>query len=131
MKDTENFALKLKPGKPPGAIQWQDINGRPVVKSGVGWKLLKKGDEEYVKRLEEQKKNQEDSEKNKPIAQKMLNLLDSVLGKLSNSGLAGVEGNYQTRSQFIGGADRNPTTDNSEKSEISIPEGWSIKSSNN
>jgi hypothetical protein len=39
--NTENFAVKLKPGKPPGATQWQDIQGRPVVRSGRGWKLAR------------------------------------------------------------------------------------------
>jgi hypothetical protein len=37
----ESFAVKLKPGKPPGATQWQDIQGRPVVRSGRGWKLAR------------------------------------------------------------------------------------------
>jgi hypothetical protein len=39
--NTENFAVKLKPGKPPGATQWQDTQGRPVVRSGRGWKLAR------------------------------------------------------------------------------------------
>jgi hypothetical protein len=36
---TKSFGVKLKPGKPPGATQWQDVQGRPVVKAGSTWKL--------------------------------------------------------------------------------------------
>ena len=39
--NTGNFAVKLKPGKPPGVTQWQDIQGRPIVRSGRGWKLAR------------------------------------------------------------------------------------------
>lgn len=129
-KDNEDFAVKLKPGKPPGAVQWQDINGRPVIKSGVGWKLQKEGDDKYLKVLQkqqEQQKQQTDAEKNKPISGKIVGLLDKVLQKLSSTGLEGVSGNYQTRSQFIGGTDRNPTTNHSENAGVSVPDGWNIK----
>ncbi len=54
-KNSEDFAVKLKPGKPPGAIQWQDIMGRPVIMSGVGWKLQKAGDDKYLGDLQKQK----------------------------------------------------------------------------
>ena len=37
--NTKDFAVKLKPGKPLGATQWQDVQGRPVVKAGNTWKL--------------------------------------------------------------------------------------------
>lgn len=46
-----------------------------------------------------------------------MGLLDKVLQKLSSAGLEGVSGNYQTRSQFTGGMDRNPTTNHSESEE--------------
>jgi len=35
----KNFSVKLKPGKPDGATEWQDVSGRPVVKSGRTWAL--------------------------------------------------------------------------------------------
>jgi hypothetical protein len=38
---SQEFSIKLKPGKPPGAMQWQDIQGRPVVRSGRAWKLVR------------------------------------------------------------------------------------------
>ncbi len=57
-----------------------------------------------------------------------MGLLDKVLQKLSSAGLEGVSGNYQTRSQFTGGMDRNPTTNHSESTEVSVPDGWNIKS---
>ena len=126
-KNSQDFSLKLKPGKPEGAIQWQDVNGRPVIKSGVGWKLEKKGDDKYLGVLQKQQKQQADAEKNKSISGKILGLLDKVLQKLSSAGLEGVSGNYQTRSQFTGGMDRNPTTKNSESTEVSVPDGWNIK----
>jgi hypothetical protein len=37
---SKDFGVTLKPGKPPGVMQWQDVQGRPVVKSGRGWKLV-------------------------------------------------------------------------------------------
>jgi hypothetical protein len=41
LTQTKSFGVKLKPGKPSGATQWQDIQGRPVIRSGRGWKLIK------------------------------------------------------------------------------------------
>lgn len=38
---TRDFAVTLKPGKPDGATQWQDVQGRPVVKVGSVWSLQK------------------------------------------------------------------------------------------
>lgn len=40
-KETKDFAVELKPGKPPEATSWFDVKGRPVVKSGSTWKLQK------------------------------------------------------------------------------------------
>ena len=123
-KNNQDFSLKLKPGKPKDAIQWEDINGRPVIKSGVGWKLQREGDDKYLEVLKKQQKQQVDAQKNKPISEKMVGLLDKVLQKLSSTGLGGVSDNYQTRSQFIGGMDRNPATKHSESTKISVPDGW-------
>lgn len=38
---SKDFGVTLKPGKPPGVMQWQDIQGRPVVKVGRAWSLQK------------------------------------------------------------------------------------------
>lgn len=38
-KETKDFAVELKPGKPPEATSWFDVKGRTVVKSGNTWKL--------------------------------------------------------------------------------------------
>lgn len=45
-KNVKNFGVKLKPGKPPGATEWQDVQGRPVVRSGRGWRLVKQKPEQ-------------------------------------------------------------------------------------
>ncbi len=41
--ETADFAVKLAPGKPPGARQWKDVNNRPVEldPSSNTWKLSK------------------------------------------------------------------------------------------
>lgn len=47
-----------------------------------------------------------DSQKRKKLRSKLSRAIDRILKKLSNLGLAGISGNYQTRSQFIMGSDR-------------------------
>jgi hypothetical protein len=50
---TKDFAVKLKPDKPPGATQWQDVQGRPVVKTGNNWKLQKQQQTSSKKQVSE------------------------------------------------------------------------------
>jgi len=69
---SQNFGVKLKPGKPPGVTQWQDVDGRPVIKSGRVWALQKTKGESQVKNQKpkvEQIKDQKPQKPQKPKAQ--------------------------------------------------------------
>ena len=42
---SQNFGVKLKPGKPEDATAWFDVQGRPVIRMGKAWRLNLKGQE--------------------------------------------------------------------------------------
>lgn len=70
---SQNFGVKLKPGKPPGVTQWQDVDGRPVIKSGRVWALQKTKGESQVKNQKPKVEQIKDQKPQKPTFSVNLN----------------------------------------------------------